>query len=225
MLNENYQSIHIVSDYALTKEDIRQLKKLFQLPVKSSNTVLGGRSTVLRINLAGIGPVVIKYYTRGGIVNYFVKSHYIRWRELCCQQEYNNLLRIRSLGVRAPEPIAYAYKGGPIYKAWLITREIPNQKLLSELQPEQIDVFDYIMKDLISQLTLLIENSIYHIDLHPGNVLVDQENKTYLVDFDKAYTFAGSKQKLRKKYRHRWERSVHKHNLPKILTKWFSTAI
>jgi 3-deoxy-D-manno-octulosonic acid kinase len=75
------------------------------------------------------------------------------------------------------------------------------------------------MKSAVDQISRLIDNDIYHVDLHPGNVVVDREDRVFLVDFDKGYVFRGKKEKLRKKYLARWERAVRKHRLPIMLSE------
>lgn len=62
-----------------------------------------------------------------------------------------------------------------------------------------------------------MDNRIYHKDLHPGNVLVDENNDIYIIDFDKAGVFRGDKRVLLKKYMERWGRAVTKHSLPQAL--------
>jgi 3-deoxy-D-manno-octulosonic acid kinase len=71
----------------------------------------------------------------------------------------------------------------------------------------------------MKQLYLLIEEGIYHVDLHPGNVLVDNNHNVYVIDFDKARCWTGPKNELRDLYLHRWRRAVIKHNLPETLSE------
>jgi 3-deoxy-D-manno-octulosonic acid kinase len=74
-----------------------------------------------------------------------------------------------------------------------------------------------LINDLGRQLNILVENQIHHIDLHPGNVLVDNQDNLYIIDFDKARTTPQNRQKLKKKYLSRWQRAVVKYQLPAVL--------
>jgi len=220
-----YNSFNIYSDYCLQGADLKNLTESFQLPAQPAKSVLGGRRAVIRSELPDIGPLVIKFYTRGGWIYNFVKHSYARWTERCCQREYKFLSQIRSLGIKAPEPIAYAFKGNFIYQAWLVTREISNQETLANLNPIKNSKLKDIMLKLAAQVSILVYHSIFHTDFHPGNVLVGSDNQVYLIDFDKAYIYRGSKKSLSKKYRLRWQRAINKHGLPQILNTSFRTAL
>jgi predicted unusual protein kinase regulating ubiquinone biosynthesis (AarF/ABC1/UbiB family) len=71
----------------------------------------------------------------------------------------------------------------------------------------------------------LAENRILHVDLHPGNILVDTRPQVYIIDFDKAVTTAYHSSKLRQRYIRRWRRAVIKHELPLFLHEEFQTAL
>jgi predicted Ser/Thr protein kinase len=48
-------------------------------------------------------------------------------------------------------------------------------------------------------------------------VLVDPEGRAYLIDFDRARTWRRGADRLRRRYRQRWQRAIAKHGLPRIL--------
>ena len=111
-LTKIYDSYHFGSASDLTDRQLKQLIISFNIPTNRVDSVLGGRGSVAIAHLEGIGSVVVKYYTRGGLVRYLVKRRYLRWGKTRCQIEYEVLQKVRNLGVSAPEPIAYAYRGG-----------------------------------------------------------------------------------------------------------------
>jgi 3-deoxy-D-manno-octulosonic acid kinase len=203
-------SYHIGSSLHLSDHQLRQLTKIFDKPSRSEDAVLGGRSSVVIQPVAGIGSVVVKYYTRGGFIRHFVKRRYMRWGKIRSQAEFELLQKVISLGVKAPKPIAYAYRGAMIYKAWLVTEEIKQHQTLAQLA---------------SQISTLIHNKIFHVDLHPGNVLIDHNKRVYLIDFDKARFTRLNINKLRKKYINRWKRAVIKHRLSDGLYKAMDSAL
>jgi len=175
--------------------------------------------------LEGVGSVVVKYYTRGGLLRYVVKRRYLKWGKTRCQIEYELLQKVRNLGVNAPEPIAYASLGGLFYKGWLVTREIRQKQTLAELSCADEEHAHIVMKDLIDHVSTLINNNILHVDLHPGNVLVDSDDRVFLLDFDKARLSRRNKNKLRDHYLSRWRRAVIKHRLPEMLCETLGAGL
>ena len=220
-----YDSYHFGSSWDLSEQHLGHLIRLFNAPTEKVGSVLGGRSSVTVAQLEGIGPVVIKYYTRGGLIRYLVERKYLKCGKTRGQIEYEVLQEVRKLGVSAPEPIVYAYQGSILYKAWLATREIKQQRTLAELSCVNEEHALIVMKEVAVQAAILIKNNIFHADLHPGNVLVDSADRVFIVDFDKARLSPGSRNKLRDKYLMRWRRSVIKHRLPETLSEMLSTAL
>jgi len=211
------QSYSIGSEIKLTREHKLQLISCFERPMQTTEAVLGGRAAVSTIRLKDIGPAVVKNYTRGGVIRKFNRNIYLKFSRYRCQSEYELLLFLDRLGVSVPKPIAFAYQGKFFYNAWLITREIQDARTLVELSRQHPDKARFVMQDLARQLGILVENHIHHVDLHPGNVLVDNKNKLFIIDFDKARTTLQNRQKLHQKYIRRWQRAVLKYKLPAVL--------
>lgn len=208
-------SYTVGSSVTLADTQYEKLTEHFTCSKTSAESGLEGRTSVTRINLEGIGPVVIKHYMRGGLLGSFVKHFYVNLGKPRSRIEYEQMEKARSVGINAPEPICFAFKGKAFYTAWLVTREIENQQSLARLSMMDTESAISAVKKLAPQIFLLADNRIYHKDLHPGNVLVDRNNRVYLIDFDKAGVFRGDKKALLKKYIDRWGRAVTKHNLPK----------
>ena len=225
VLTKTYDSYHFGSSSDLTVQQLKQLIALFNTPTKTVDSVLGGRSSVTIAQLEGVGSVVVKYYTRGGLLRFMVKRRYLKWGKTRCQIEYELLQKVRSLGVNAPEPISYASRGGLFYKGWLVTKEIKQNQTLAELSCADEEHAHIVMKELIDQLSILIKNNIFHADLHPGNVLVDSDDRVFILDFDKACLSRQNKNKLRNHYLRRWRRAVIKHRLPEMLSEMICTGL
>ena len=212
-----FSSYTIGSEKKLTHQQKQQLVSCFEKPVERARTVLGGRAAVARIQLNNIGPVVVKNYTRGGIIRNFNTHTYLKFSRYRCQSEYELLTFLDRLGVSVPKPVAFAYQGGFFYHAWLVTAEIKNARTLIDVSKENPDTARAAMKELARQVDILVENQIHHVDLHPGNVILDDENHLFIIDFDKAMTTPQNRQKLKRKYIRRWQRAQKKHNLPSVL--------
>lgn len=225
IFTKTYNSYHFGLSSNLGDKQLDQLITLFNLPTNTVDSVLGGRSSVAFAELEDVGSVVVKYYTRGGLLHYLIKRRYLKLGKTRCRMEYKLLQKVRGLGVSAPEPVAYVWQGSLFYKAWLVTREIKDTQSLAELSCADEEHAHIVMKKVVDQVSTLIDNNILHVDLHPGNVLVDNDDRVFLLDFDKARVSRGSKNKLRDRYLARWRRAIIKHRLPETLSETMRRAL
>jgi 3-deoxy-D-manno-octulosonic acid kinase len=132
---------------------------------------------------------------------------------------------VRSLGVSAPKPLVYVKKGSYVYSTWLVMEHIANTRTLVEVAQHSPDVVPEVMGRLADQLRILLSNRVLHVDLHPGNVLIHDDLRVTIVDFDKALIFPGSAEALCDLYLRRWRRAVIKHSLPPILSELISLTL
>jgi len=214
---KHIESYWIGSETDLSGRQLHDLIGQFRLPAASETKTLNGRCLISRLQIDGIGATAIKSYRRGGMLRHLNRRHYLKLGKTRAQKEYELLQTVRRLRVNAPEPIAYAYRGRLLYSAWLITREIPRAISLAQLSLAVDRPVNTALKSTADQLARLIQNKIYHVDLHPGNVLIDENQNAFLVDFDKAGIFPGNRDRLRQRYLARWNRAVEKHGLPPAL--------
>lgn len=214
---EDYQTYRIGSESGLTLIQKKQLADCFDKPPQQPREVLGGRVAVVVQELAGVGPVVVKRYARGGLIRYVNRYTYLNLSVFRCQAEFEILLFLRRSGVSVPEPVAFASRGSLFYHAWLVTRAIDNTMTLAELAKASPDRAKAAMEKVGQQVALLVDHRVHHIDLHPGNVLVDRDNRVHLIDFDKARITQENKDSLRQRYIMRWQRAMDKHGLPAFL--------
>ena len=220
-----YNSYHFGLSSDLKENHLKHLIKLFQRPAQTSTSVLGGRRSVFIDKVDKIGFVAVKYYHRGGLVRPFIKKRYLKLGKTRCQTEYEILQKVRSIGINAPEPIAFAYRGCLFYQGWLVTREIKHHHTLAELSLLNEKRARFAMKKVIEQVSTLIKNSILHVDLHPGNVIVDNQDRVYILDFDKGVIFPGNINILKNRYIRRWNRAIKKHKLPEMLIELMYTGL
>lgn len=205
--------------------DPQGLLEALELPANGQSSVLGGRGCVTHTEVAGLGRVVIKHYTRGGVLGRFIRHVYFRCGPLRSRVEFDLLDQVRALGVNAPEPLAIAVRGMLFYRTWLVIREVPEKQTLADLAQRDEDRAREVMKKLVAQMEILVRNGIYHIDLHPGNVLVQPDDTIFIIDFDKACHFRGRINELRDRYIIRWRRAVIKHALPQSLSEVMSWGL
>jgi 3-deoxy-D-manno-octulosonic acid kinase len=221
-LSQIFHSGYCFGSHApLSSLHISKLTRLLSERKHTAKAVLEGRVSISRIELDGIGAVVVKHYRRGGMLARLISKTYLKVGKPRSQLEYEQMRMAGRLGIRTPEPIAYAYKGRFFYSAWLVTREVVqaiSMAQVSRIAPERAAE---AMHALSQQVDLLVAKRLRHADFHPGNVLVDHRNQVYIIDFDKAGLYRGRQADLRNIYRRRWCRAVHKHGLPPILCELF----
>lgn len=156
-------------------------------------------------------------FRRGGLLARWVKKSYLRIGKTRAQIEFEQLQAVKKIGVQAPQPVAFACKGSLFYRNWLVTLEIPCVQSMAQLSRTTPQLVPAALHSLCRQVDLLINEGILHADFHPGNVLVDDRDNVYLIDFDKAGVCRRSRAWLTEAYRRRWCRAVRKHGLPQTL--------
>ncbi len=218
---QKYQNYLVGSLNPLSDDQMRIVIHHLNLPHMSATGVLGGRSQPLCYDLTGYGSVILKKYYRGGAIRHVNHHTHLKWGVTRPEVEFMMLSRVRELGINVPEPFVFITKGRWLYQGWLVTQRIENVLTLAELAAHDRSKAETAIESLNHQVSLLIEHRIHHTDLHPGNVLVDDNGVVYLIDFDKARNNIRNRQKLRIRYDRRWRRAIEKHRLP----KWLGTAI
>lgn len=202
----------------LSDLQLHQLQHCLSQPTADATETLGGRAAVATLDLANIGSVVVKHYTRGGLIRTINYNTYLNISGYRCKDEFDVLSALYKAGVSVPEPIAYVYKRKLFYNAWLVIREVESAQTLVKVSISTPQQLPEIIEQLREQVKLLVDHKIHHVDLHPGNVLIGADNKLVIIDFDKASSFQGTADELWGKYISRWQRALTKHQLSEKLT-------
>jgi 3-deoxy-D-manno-octulosonic acid kinase len=187
--------------------------------------VLGGRGKTRIVDIPGLGRMFLKRYSHGGLLRKVTAGHFLCVGQLRSKVEFEMLEVVRSLGVNAPRPIAFVQKGATVYSTWLLMEELRDTRSLVDVGENEGDALPQALDGLSEQIRILIKNRIFHVDLHPGNVLVGGDDSVYIVDFDKACYFKGTQHALRDLYLRRWRRAVIKHKLPPLLSEMMSLTL
>jgi 3-deoxy-D-manno-octulosonic acid kinase len=214
-----YKTYQFGTCMSLTEMQLNQLIGFFSQPPAVSGAVLSGRNSVSYHLMDELGPVVVKHFKRGGLLGRLVRHRYLKWGKSRSQLEFELLQKARELGINAPQPLLFASRGRLIYRAWLVTSEIKKPLSLARLSVDDELRTRQVMASVIEQISRLMDNRIMHVDLHPGNVVVDSKDQVFLLDFDKGKIHRGNKTKLRDRYVKRWQRAVSRHGLPEYLTE------
>lgn len=201
----------------LSRRQLDQLLEGLEAPDFTAGRTLSGRRSVTRLRLDDVGSVIVKHFLRGGLPAHLNRRTYCRLGKTRGQREFEQMVRVRQLGVQTPEPIAFAFKGRFFYATWLVTREIEPVQSMAQLSLSAPGRAKGALEELSRQVAILIDHRILHPDLHPGNVLVDDRDRVYIIDLDKTGTYRWGKTSLGSKYRRRWRRAIHKHGLAPML--------
>jgi 3-deoxy-D-manno-octulosonic acid kinase len=146
-----------------------------------------GRGKVL-IVARGADRWVLRHYHRGGLVARFVEDHYLwlgleRTRSF---REWRMLRRLHDAGLPVPDPVAaHVYRTGAIYTADIITSYLPNTRPLSWFI-SQGQVPPQCWRRIGRMVRTVHDHGVDHPDLTAHNILLDDRDDVFLVDFDNA---------------------------------------
>ncbi len=162
---------------------------------KQNNRVTGsaqGRGTTWFVQLDK-GEGALRHYRRGGLFGKLVSDSYWfnGWQKTRSYSEYQLLGYLRQNGVNVPNPIAArAVRKGCIYQADILSEKIANARdLVAVLQQQSLS--NEIYQNIGQQIAKLHAAQVNHTDLNIHNILLDAENKVWIIDFDKCYQQSG----------------------------------
>jgi RIO-like serine/threonine protein kinase len=223
LTRQYYHGFHLGACQTLSPAQLHQLQTIFGKPPSSPGEVLAGRQSVSIIDLEDIGSIAVKHYARGGLIRHINHCTYANWPQSRGEKEFHWLEVVRQIGLTAPRPIAFASTGRFIGQCWLVTATIPRHCSLIHISKQPDDRRQAIYGKLSTQIQILIRHGIWHRDLHPGNVLVDENGTPHVIDFDKA-RYMQNRRLLTAKYIKRWARAMAKYHLPPELAQVMTLA-
>jgi 3-deoxy-D-manno-octulosonic acid kinase len=129
---------------------------------------------------------VLKHYYRGGLIGKFNKDAYFYTNNenTRASKEFELLNKLQQLNLPAPKPIACrVIKNGLFYKADILTERVCNaQDLISKLIKEPVS--EHLWNAIGKTIKAFHDHNIYHHDLNIHNILIDDNEKVWLIDFD-----------------------------------------
>lgn len=152
----------------------------------------GGRQAAWFVQ-GGFGRAVLRHYRRGGLIARISSNRYI-WRGAASTRsfaEFDLLSFMHAAGLPVPRPLAAAYwRQGLSYRAAILIERIEGVKPLAVqwASSDQAAVAGAIFS--------MHEAGVWHADLNAYNILLDEQGKAWLIDFDK-----GRRQSLHRKQR------------------------
>lgn len=162
---------------------------------QQKNSIVGsaqGRGTTWFLQLDGL-QAALRHYRRGGLFGKLIADSYWfqGWEKTRCFQEWQLLALMREQGIQVPSPIAArATKSGMSYSADLLSEKIPNaQDLVSILGKQPLGAAMY--RKIGDEIRKMHRAQVNHTDLNIHNILIDDKDKVWLIDFDKCYQQSG----------------------------------
>ncbi|WP_286234287.1 3-deoxy-D-manno-octulosonic acid kinase [Thalassotalea sediminis] len=130
---------------------------------------------------------VLKHYFRGGLIGKIINDSYLftGLQHTRSVSEFTLLKQLNALSLPAPRPVAVqVVKHGIFYRADIITERITNaQDLVAILLKEKIKTA--LWRNIGQCIRRFHNHGIYHHDLNAHNILIDDKNKIWLIDFDR----------------------------------------
>lgn len=131
---------------------------------------------------------VLRHYLRGGFISKFIHDGFVYpGRENSrSYKEFRLLDKLNDLGIKVPKPIAAhtSLNHYPIARYDIIVSYIENSHDLSTiLQNRELSEEELVkIGELLIQLR---NNNVYHPDLNIHNLLLDDKDDLWVIDFDK----------------------------------------
>ena len=136
----------------------------------------------------------LRHYLRGGLIAKLLKDKYfgLSITQSRAWKEWTLLQQMTDKGLPVPVPVAASViKQGLFYQADLVTEYIHHtQTLADSLEKTALD--NEMWKNIGACIHRFHQQSVYHSDLNAKNILIDKENKIYLIDFDQCGFRQGS---------------------------------
>ena len=146
----------------------------------------GGRGTVAFVR-DGARRWVLRHYRRGGLVARLLDDSYLwsgadRTRAF---REWRLLRELHGTGLPVPAPVAARYeRSGLLYRADLITEELPTRLTLSQaLATAPLDASTW--RAIGACVGRLHAHGVHHADLNAHNLLLGTQGEVYVLDFDR----------------------------------------
>lgn len=153
---------------------------------KLSSAIACGRGEVVFFNYQG-QEWVLRHYRRGGIIARFNSDTFfgLTPENSRSWKEWQLLVQMYNIGLPVPRPVAaHTMLKRGTYTADLITVRIPESSPLGEiLQNRQIEKKQWYA--IGSCLRHFHDCGVYHADLNAQNILIDDDDRVYLIDFDR----------------------------------------
>jgi len=149
---------------------------------------VGGRGSAGFID-QGVHGLVLRHYRRGGLVARVLHDTYLgqtphRSRAM---REFALLMRLRHAGLPVPQPVAARMQrvGLTRYRADLLIVRIPGAMSLAERLARGDRPGRTVWMAIGETIRQLHDQGVDHVDLNAHNLLLDQHDRVWIIDFDR----------------------------------------
>ena len=146
-----------------------------------------GRGTTFFITIGENLDCVLRHYRRGGLVARLTKDKYY-WTGLELTRAWREWHLLRAMleqQLPVPHPVAaHVKRSGLFYTADIITQQIPATHSLAAMLGNH-DMSDDLWRCLGKTIRRFHQQGIFHADLNAHNILIDEREHFYVIDFDK----------------------------------------
>ncbi len=130
---------------------------------------------------------VLRHFWRGGLVGRWIRDSYL-WTGFARTRpvrEWRLLGTLATLGLPVPRPAAVRIeRRGLLYHADLITVRLPGTRtLIDVLQHGALSPTDW--RRIGAALRKLHRHGAFHSDLNARNILLDEQQRVYVIDWDR----------------------------------------
>ena len=158
--------------------------------IASVNTQGRGEARFFR---CGEYAVVGKHYLRGGLLARFIQDRYFGCNAEATRafKEWRLLSILRGKGLPVPAPVAARVViKRCFYQADLVTLQISNARTLAEYLSESSLGHD-AWRAIGACIKRFHQYGVYHADLNATNILINQQQELFVLDFDKGAIKSG----------------------------------
>jgi 3-deoxy-D-manno-octulosonic acid kinase len=145
-----------------------------------------GRGTTLFIQHNGMD-MALRHYHRGGLAAKISVDQYI-WTGLQrtrAWREWHLLAKLQQKGLPVPEPVAARVtRHGLFYQADIATLRIPQAQSVAQLLQGK-SLTESVWHAMGQCIRQFHDHGVFHADLNANNILLDNEQKVYILDFDR----------------------------------------
>jgi 3-deoxy-D-manno-octulosonic acid kinase len=179
-LKQEEQTIHLRLD-VLVPEPVLQRFDPSYPPSQAQVVASGGRAAAWFVQLQPV-EAVLRHFKRGGLMARVVRDRYL-WLGLARTRSFAefDLLRLMwRAGLPVPRPLGAAvWQGRLTYRAALLTERIPQARPLALCSEPQVWL------EAGRVVAQMHQFEVWHADLNVFNLLVDAQDKVWIIDLDR----------------------------------------
>ena len=145
-----------------------------------------GRQKAYILRHAG-NDMVLRHFRRGGLMGKINRDLYLKAsvEESRAMKEFVLLSWMRDQGLPVPRPVAARYQpAGLFYRADIITELIPNSRPMVEWMQDG-GLALTLWQKVGRAIGFMHRLGVHHADLNGRNILIEGQQKIWLIDFDK----------------------------------------